>query len=75
MAAALSDQIRSLPVLVEEFQADFKPTAETLELYKTVTGVQPSLASRLASLALTHRGARGTVARKSGEAFLEGRNL
>uniref|UniRef100_A0A671TY01 Dynamin-type G domain-containing protein n=1 Tax=Sparus aurata TaxID=8175 RepID=A0A671TY01_SPAAU len=35
VAAALSDQIRSLPVLVEEFRADFNPTQETLELYKT----------------------------------------
>ncbi|XP_061588729.1 mitofusin-1-like isoform X2 [Cololabis saira] len=31
----LSDQIRSLPVLVEEFRADFKPTAETLHIYKS----------------------------------------
>ncbi|XP_076600909.1 mitofusin-1 isoform X4 [Chaetodon auriga] len=36
VAAALSDQIRSLPVLVDEFRADFNPTQETLELYKTV---------------------------------------
>ncbi|KAI3374915.1 hypothetical protein L3Q82_021051, partial [Scortum barcoo] len=35
VATALSDQIRSLPVLVEEFRADFNPTPETLELYKT----------------------------------------
>ncbi|XP_076600908.1 mitofusin-1 isoform X3 [Chaetodon auriga] len=35
VAAALSDQIRSLPVLVDEFRADFNPTQETLELYKT----------------------------------------
>ncbi|XP_075933558.1 mitofusin-1 isoform X3 [Anarhichas minor] len=35
VATALSDQIRSLPVLVEEFRADFNPTQETLELYKT----------------------------------------
>lgn len=37
MAAVLSDQIRSLPVVVEEFRGDFKPTAETLDLYKTVS--------------------------------------
>ncbi|XP_070830309.1 mitofusin-1 isoform X6 [Chaetodon trifascialis] len=36
VAAALSDQIRSLPVLVDEFRADFNPTQETLQLYKTV---------------------------------------
>ncbi|XP_040911702.1 mitofusin-1 isoform X2 [Toxotes jaculatrix] len=35
VAAALSDQIRSLPVVVEEFRADFSPTQETLQLYKT----------------------------------------
>ncbi|XP_070700900.1 mitofusin-1 [Pempheris klunzingeri] len=35
VAMALSDQIRSLPVLVDEFRADFNPTPETLELYKT----------------------------------------
>ncbi|XP_068582287.1 LOW QUALITY PROTEIN: mitofusin-1 [Cebidichthys violaceus] len=35
VSTALSDQIRSLPVLVEEFRADFNPTQETLELYKT----------------------------------------
>ncbi|CAJ1073161.1 LOW QUALITY PROTEIN: mitofusin-1-like [Xyrichtys novacula] len=35
VAAALLDQIRTLPVLVEEFRADFSPTQETLELYKT----------------------------------------
>ncbi|KAM3603871.1 uncharacterized protein V6R79_003252 [Siganus canaliculatus] len=35
VATALSDQIRSLPVLVDEFRADFNPTAETLERYKT----------------------------------------
>ncbi|XP_070830305.1 mitofusin-1 isoform X3 [Chaetodon trifascialis] len=35
VAAALSDQIRSLPVLVDEFRADFNPTQETLQLYKT----------------------------------------
>ncbi|XP_074505935.1 mitofusin-1-like isoform X1 [Sebastes fasciatus] len=35
VATALSDQIRSLPVLVEEFRADFNPTQENLELYKT----------------------------------------
>lgn len=34
---AMSDQIRSLPVLVEEFRADFSPTRETLELYKAVS--------------------------------------
>uniref|UniRef100_A0A3Q3WYR2 Fzo/mitofusin HR2 domain-containing protein n=1 Tax=Mola mola TaxID=94237 RepID=A0A3Q3WYR2_MOLML len=34
VAAALSDQIRSLPVLVEKFSADFNPTQETLEFYK-----------------------------------------
>ncbi|KAM9700053.1 mitofusin-2-like, partial [Menidia menidia] len=35
VAAALTDQIRSLPVLVDEFRADFNPTPETLQLYKT----------------------------------------
>ncbi|XP_077956193.1 mitofusin-1 isoform X3 [Gasterosteus aculeatus] len=35
VATALTDQIRSLPVLVEEFRADFNPTQEALELYKT----------------------------------------
>uniref|UniRef100_A0A7N6C3C5 Dynamin-type G domain-containing protein n=1 Tax=Anabas testudineus TaxID=64144 RepID=A0A7N6C3C5_ANATE len=35
VASALSDQIRSLPVLVDEFRADFSPTQETLQLYKT----------------------------------------
>ncbi|XP_028988036.1 mitofusin-1-like [Betta splendens] len=35
VASALSDQIRSLPVLVDEFRADFNPTQETLQLYKT----------------------------------------
>ncbi|XP_071348563.1 mitofusin-1 [Trachinotus anak] len=35
VASALSDQIRSLPVVVEEFRADFNPTQETLQLYKT----------------------------------------
>ncbi|XP_056247466.1 mitofusin-1 [Seriola aureovittata] len=35
VTSALSDQIRSLPVLVEEFRADFNPTQETLQLYKT----------------------------------------
>ncbi|XP_038565736.1 mitofusin-1-like, partial [Micropterus salmoides] len=35
VAAALSDQICSLPILVDEFRADFNPTKETLELYKT----------------------------------------
>ncbi|XP_071379196.1 mitofusin-1 [Centroberyx affinis] len=34
VSTALSDQIRSLPVLVEEFRADFNPTPETLDLYK-----------------------------------------
>ncbi|KAM4729013.1 mitofusin-1 isoform 3-T3 [Anableps anableps] len=34
VASALLDQIHSLPVLVEEFRADFNPTPETLELYK-----------------------------------------
>lgn len=37
VTAALTDQIRSLPVLVEEFRADFNPTRETLELYKSVS--------------------------------------
>uniref|UniRef100_A0AAQ5Y265 Dynamin-type G domain-containing protein n=1 Tax=Amphiprion ocellaris TaxID=80972 RepID=A0AAQ5Y265_AMPOC len=36
VALALSDQIRSLPVLVEEFRADFNPTQDNLQLYKTV---------------------------------------
>ncbi|XP_059200480.1 mitofusin-1-like [Centropristis striata] len=35
VATTMSDQLRSLPVLVEEFRADFNPTPETLELYKT----------------------------------------
>ncbi|KAM4551621.1 mitofusin-1 [Odontesthes bonariensis] len=35
VASALSDQMRSLPVMVEEFRADFNPTPETLQLYKT----------------------------------------
>ncbi|KAM9844957.1 mitofusin-1 [Aulostomus maculatus] len=35
VATAISDQIRSLPVLVDEFRADFSPTLETLELYKS----------------------------------------
>uniref|UniRef100_A0A8D3DWJ8 Dynamin-type G domain-containing protein n=1 Tax=Scophthalmus maximus TaxID=52904 RepID=A0A8D3DWJ8_SCOMX len=35
VTSALSDQIRSLPVLVEEFRAGFTPTQETLQLYKT----------------------------------------
>ncbi|XP_054876610.1 mitofusin-1-like isoform X5 [Poeciliopsis prolifica] len=34
VAAALLDQIQFLPVLVEEFRADFSPTPENLELYK-----------------------------------------
>ncbi|XP_015254289.1 PREDICTED: mitofusin-1-like [Cyprinodon variegatus] len=34
VAMALLDQIQSLPVLVEEFRADFSPTPETLQLYK-----------------------------------------
>lgn len=37
VSSALTDQIRSLPVLVDEFRADFSPTQETLLLYKTVT--------------------------------------
>uniref|UniRef100_A0AAQ5ZT87 Dynamin-type G domain-containing protein n=1 Tax=Amphiprion ocellaris TaxID=80972 RepID=A0AAQ5ZT87_AMPOC len=37
VALALSDQIRSLPVLVEEFRADFNPTQDNLQLYKTVS--------------------------------------
>ncbi|XP_041658974.1 mitofusin-1-like [Cheilinus undulatus] len=35
VATALLDQIRSLPVVVDEFRADFNPTQETLQLYKT----------------------------------------
>ncbi|KAM3865634.1 mitofusin-1 [Diretmus argenteus] len=35
VATALADQIRSLPVLVDEFRADFNPTQETLDLYKS----------------------------------------
>ncbi|XP_030016231.1 mitofusin-1-like isoform X1 [Sphaeramia orbicularis] len=35
VAMALSNQIRSLPVLVDEFRADFNPSPETLELYKS----------------------------------------
>lgn len=35
VSSALTDQIRSLPVLVDEFRADFSPTQETLLLYKT----------------------------------------
>uniref|UniRef100_M3ZPV8 Fzo/mitofusin HR2 domain-containing protein n=1 Tax=Xiphophorus maculatus TaxID=8083 RepID=M3ZPV8_XIPMA len=34
VASALLDQIHSLPVLVEEFRADFSPSLENLELYK-----------------------------------------
>uniref|UniRef100_A0A669E7J0 Dynamin-type G domain-containing protein n=1 Tax=Oreochromis niloticus TaxID=8128 RepID=A0A669E7J0_ORENI len=34
---APAEGIRSLPVLVDEFRADFSPTQETLLLYKTVT--------------------------------------
>ncbi|KAM4556353.1 LOW QUALITY PROTEIN: mitofusin-1 [Fundulus diaphanus] len=34
VSAALLDQIYALPVLVEEFRADFNPTPETLQLYK-----------------------------------------
>ncbi|MEQ2198323.1 hypothetical protein XENOCAPTIV_011216 [Xenoophorus captivus] len=37
VASALLDQIHSLPVLVEEFRADFNPTQETLQLYKAVS--------------------------------------
>ncbi|XP_054483406.1 mitofusin-1 isoform X2 [Anoplopoma fimbria] len=51
VATALSDQIRSLPVLVEEFRADFSPTQETLELYKTVHHRQ-SFSSPLSALVL-----------------------
>ncbi|XP_039878116.1 mitofusin-1 isoform X2 [Simochromis diagramma] len=35
VSSALTDQFRSLPVLVDEFRADFSPTQETLLLYKT----------------------------------------
>ncbi|XP_013763248.1 mitofusin-1 [Pundamilia nyererei] len=35
VSSALTDQIRSLPVLVDEFRADFSPTQETLLHYKT----------------------------------------
>ncbi|XP_069367503.1 mitofusin-1 isoform X3 [Paralichthys olivaceus] len=35
VTSALSDQTRSLPVLVEEFRCDFSPTHETLQIYKT----------------------------------------
>ncbi|XP_029380854.1 mitofusin-1 [Echeneis naucrates] len=35
VAVALSNQIRCLPVLVDEFRAEFNPTQETLQLYKT----------------------------------------
>uniref|UniRef100_A0A8C7X9L2 Dynamin-type G domain-containing protein n=1 Tax=Oryzias sinensis TaxID=183150 RepID=A0A8C7X9L2_9TELE len=50
VASALSDQIRLLPVLVEEFRADFKPTKETLELYKAklVQHLQDQLLASLA---------------------------
>uniref|UniRef100_A0A665V426 Dynamin-type G domain-containing protein n=1 Tax=Echeneis naucrates TaxID=173247 RepID=A0A665V426_ECHNA len=37
VAVALSNQIRCLPVLVDEFRAEFNPTQETLQLYKTVS--------------------------------------
>uniref|UniRef100_A0A3Q3FD09 Dynamin-type G domain-containing protein n=1 Tax=Labrus bergylta TaxID=56723 RepID=A0A3Q3FD09_9LABR len=47
VATALLDQIRSLPVLVEEFRADFNPTQETLELYKAVNSVRPLLSTSL----------------------------
>ncbi|KAF6720267.1 Mitofusin-1 [Oryzias melastigma] len=58
VASALSDQIRLLPVLVEEFRADFKPTKETLVLYKAklVQHLQDQL---LASLA--HRCSAGVL--------------
>uniref|UniRef100_A0AAQ5XQS9 Dynamin-type G domain-containing protein n=1 Tax=Amphiprion ocellaris TaxID=80972 RepID=A0AAQ5XQS9_AMPOC len=42
VALALSDQIRSLPVLVEEFRADFNPTQDNLQLYKTVSPCEPA---------------------------------
>ncbi|XP_020566988.1 mitofusin-1 isoform X2 [Oryzias latipes] len=50
VASALSDHIRLLPVLVEEFRADFKPTKETLELYKAklVQHLQDQLLASLA---------------------------
>ncbi|XP_053294505.1 mitofusin-1 [Pleuronectes platessa] len=35
VTSALSDQTCSLPVLVEEFRADFSPTHENLQIYKT----------------------------------------
>uniref|UniRef100_A0A8D3E510 Dynamin-type G domain-containing protein n=1 Tax=Scophthalmus maximus TaxID=52904 RepID=A0A8D3E510_SCOMX len=46
VTSALSDQIRSLPVLVEEFRAGFTPTQETLQLYKTVSRLVGGLAHR-----------------------------
>ncbi|XP_008303080.1 mitofusin-1 [Stegastes partitus] len=61
VAVALSDQIRSLPVLVEEFRADFNPTQENLELYKTK--LQQHVEERLVGC-LAHRcsvGALGDV--------------
>uniref|UniRef100_A0A3B4ZY57 Mitofusin-1-like n=1 Tax=Stegastes partitus TaxID=144197 RepID=A0A3B4ZY57_9TELE len=63
VAVALSDQIRSLPVLVEEFRADFNPTQENLELYKTVSPLQQHVEERLVGC-LAHRcsvGALGDV--------------
>ncbi|XP_068604728.1 mitofusin-1 [Brachionichthys hirsutus] len=50
VATALSDQIRSLPALVDEFRADFNPTQETLARYKTklLQHVEERMVSRLA---------------------------
>uniref|UniRef100_A0A8C4E1J7 Dynamin-type G domain-containing protein n=1 Tax=Dicentrarchus labrax TaxID=13489 RepID=A0A8C4E1J7_DICLA len=54
VATALSDQIRSLPVLVDEFRADFNPTQETLELYKTVSTLLQHVEERMVGC-LAHR--------------------
>ncbi|KAM4604717.1 mitofusin-1 [Polymixia lowei] len=50
VADAMLDQIRSLPVLVEEFRADFNPTQETLRLYraKLLAHVEERMTSSLA---------------------------
>ncbi|KAF7651482.1 hypothetical protein LDENG_00110660 [Lucifuga dentata] len=52
VAMVLADQIRFLPVLVDEFRGDFSPTQENLELYKAklVQHVEEKLV-----VCLTHR--------------------
>uniref|UniRef100_A0A3Q1HCP9 Dynamin-type G domain-containing protein n=1 Tax=Anabas testudineus TaxID=64144 RepID=A0A3Q1HCP9_ANATE len=49
-----TDQIRSLPVLVDEFRADFSPTQETLQLYKTVSTLLLHVEERMVGC-LSHR--------------------